>query len=323
VRKIIAIIYGGDSDEWVISEKSAATVYNNLSKEKYDSYLVKIRNNEWSVSLGKDEFIKVDRSDFSFMLNNNKIKFDYAFIEIHGTPGEDGKLQGYFDMINVPYSTSGQLTSAITFDKGICTTLLNSLGYNVAISVVLHKEKKWSVENILKKVKLPCFVKPNNGGSSFGISKVVDQHKLEAAIVNAFNYDEQVMVEELMEGREVTNGAFSEGDHVVNMPVTEIITNNDFFDFEAKYEGAAEEITPADISEELTKLIQSYTSKIYRDLNLRGLIRIDYILIENIPHIIEVNTTPGLSENSLIPQQANEMGLTLETLFDKVINETS
>lgn len=324
-KKIIAVIYGGDSEEWVISEKSAATVYKHLNRSKYEPYLVKMQHNHWEVKVGNDRFVPIDRADFSFTPKNEKIHFDYAFIEIHGTPGEDGKLQGYFDMIGLPYSTCGVLTSAITFNKGTCIAMLKYHGFKCSDSVVLRKEKAWDVKEIIKKVTLPCFVKPNNGGSSFGISKVTEETKLPAAIEKAFEHDHEVMVETFMQGREVTNGVFSYNGQIVALPITEIIPHQDheFFDFAAKYEGASQEITPADLSATVTSLVQATTVNIYEKLGLRGLVRIDYILKNNEPHVIEVNTTPGLSAESLIPQQAAQMGISLETLFDQVIQATS
>ena len=322
LKKTVAVIYGGDSEEWIISEKSAATVYKNLSTEKYAPFMVRIQHNEWSVEMDGRAPIPIDRKDFSFIYEEKKIRFEYAFIEIHGTPGEDGKLQGYFDMIGIPYSTCGQLAAAVTFNKSACIALLKHHGIPCSNSVLLRKHQPWNIQHVLSQISLPCFVKPNSGGSSFGISKVSEENKLTAAIEKAFQYDTEVMVEELMVGREVTNGIHMHQGKVIAMPITEIISNNDFFDFEAKYEGASKEITPADLSAELTNKVQEISTSIYEKLDLKGLVRIDYILVDNIPHVIEVNITPGLSAESLIPQQATAMQINLGTLFDRVIQST-
>jgi D-alanine-D-alanine ligase len=319
MKKKIAVIYGGDSSEWVISKKSAATVAKHLNKAKYEVYTVCIRNNEWWLEENGNRKAQINREDFSCAVNGSVLQFDYAFIEIHGTPGEDGKLQGYFDMIGMPYSTCNQLVSSITFNKSVCVSLLKQYGFRCAKSVLLKKGQAWNSSSVLKEITLPCFVKPNNGGSSFGISKVTQESQLEPAILKAFQEDTEIMVEEMMMGKEVTNGAFRHHGKVQVMPVTEIVSKNDFFDFQAKYEGASDEITPARLSDEITLAIQTTTNQIYEKLNLSGLIRIDYILQNDTPWVIEVNTTPGLSEESIIPQQAQVMGITLESLFDMVI----
>jgi D-alanine-D-alanine ligase len=322
LKKNIAVIYGGDSEEWIISKKSAATVVKHLNTARYQVYLVYMRNNEWWVEEKGARLAKINRDDFSFEHQQRHVQFDYAFIEIHGTPGEDGILQAYFEMVNIPYSTPGVLVSAITFNKSTCIALLKQLGFHCSNSIVLRKKIPWKIEEVLKTVSTPCFVKPNNGGSSFGISKVIEKEALLAAIEKAFEHDNEIMIEELMVGREVTNGAYISQGEVHVMPVTEIISKNDFFDFQAKYEGASDEITPANLSSALTLVVQETTKSIYEKMNLKGIVRIDYILKNDLPYVIEVNTTPGLSEESLIPQQVAKMGITLETLFDTVIQES-
>ena len=321
MKKRIAVIFGGDSEESVISVKSARTIYDNINRKKYEPYLLKMMNNIWEVELEDGSKCPVHREDLSFDRNNERISFDGVFITIHGTPGENGKLQGYLDMIGMPYNTCNTLISAITFHKGTTIRLLDSMGFNCANSIVLHKNSLRSINEVMELLAFPCFVKPNSGGSSFGITKVKHRNELEAAVNLAFKEDDEVMVEEFMEGREFTNGAFRKGEEVVVMPITEIIPKAEFFDFAAKYEGAAEEITPANLPERQTEMIRKETEKIYRSMGLRGLVRIDYILKDNLPYVIEINTTPGMSAESIVPQQAAAMGMSLSDLFDIVLEE--
>jgi D-alanine-D-alanine ligase len=312
----VAILCGGDSSEYEISLKSAQTVYNNLPKDKYNAFLVVCKNASWKVNNN----FEIDKTDFSFTDNSgNKIKFDFAYITIHGTPGEDGKMQGYFDMLNIPYNTPSQWASTVTFNKWTTTTLLKALGIKAAKSLLYYKNQSVDYTYIEKEIGIPCFVKPNAAGSSYGVSKVNSITDLPQAIANAFKESNEVMIEAFMQGREVTCGCFSDGNKIHALPVTEIISDNDFFDFDAKYNGKSKEITPAEIPAEIFNKVQETTKFIYRALNLKGVIRIDYILQNNEPWVIEINTTPGLSPQSIIPQQVRVYNLQLDHFFDTII----
>lgn len=322
MKKNIAIIAGGYSSELVVSMKSAETIYTHISAEKYNKYKVVITDTEW-YALVNDTKIDIDKNDFSITIKNEKITFDCAYITIHGTPGEDGKLQGYFDMLNIPYTTPSQSASALTFNKWNCNQVLANNGVKCSKSIILRsKNHTYTNEYILNEVGLPCFVKPNDGGSSFGTSKVTEANKLSEAIDNAFAQGKEVIIEAFMPGSEVTCGAYKHNGKVFALPITEIVSKNDFFDFDAKYNGSSEEITPARISDELTQEVKELTKHIYSLLDLNGIIRIDYILKNNSPHVIEVNTTPGMSSASLIPQQvAYQENLELGQLLDWMIEE--
>ncbi len=316
----IAVIAGGDSSEIVISLKSAEVVYNHIDKNKYNCYKMSIVGSDWHVDFEEKSY-PVDKNDFSVLILGQYIKFDCAFVAIHGTPGEDGKLQGYFELLNIPYTTPSLLNAAFTFNKWICNTLLKQLGIKCANSVLLRKGDTYDCNSILQELKLPCFVKPNNAGSSFGISKVEADFALEPAIQKAFNEDNEVLIESALIGREVTCGALIYKGEVKALPITEIVSQNDFFDFEAKYKGASEEITPAKIDDSLTASIQKTVTEIYKKLAMKGIIRIDFIIQKDGPYVIEINTVPGLTEGSLIPQQAQAAGISLFDLFNNAIEE--
>lgn len=310
---------GGDSSESVISLKSAEVVQKYLDSEKYNAYRVLINKEKWMLIHEGKEF-PLDKNDFSANLNREKIKFDAVFNAIHGTPGEDGKLQGYFELLGIPYSSSGVLGSALTFSKGTCNAVIRAWGLaSTAKSVVVRKGEKANIPEIISQLGLPCFVKPNNGGSSFGASKVKSKNDLQPALNKAFEHDKEVIIEEFLPGTEVTCGVFRHAGKTTVLPVTEIVPKNDFFDFEAKYKGASQEITPARISPELTAQVQQITGTVFNKLGLKGMARIDFIIKENIPHLVEVNTTPGLSEQSIVPQQARAMGISLTELFGMMI----
>jgi len=317
-KRTIAVIAGGDSSEIVISLKSAQVVYSHLDKSLYDCYLIKIVGKEWTTEIG-DKTYRVDKNDFSILTNDGRIQFDCAFIAIHGTPGEDGKLQGYFDLLQIPYTTPSLLNTAVTFSKWYCNTLLKQLGIRCANSVLLRNGMSYDENAIGEKLGFPCFVKPNNAGSSFGISKVKQQSELEPAIQKAFGEDHEVLIESAMVGREVTCGVLNYKGKVMALPITEIVSQNEFFDFEAKYNGASQEITPAQIDEAITTEVQKTVVEIYQQFNMTGVIRIDFILQEAGPSVIEINTVPGLTEGSLIPQQAIAAGISLEDLFGNAI----
>ena len=313
-RKNIAILAGGDSSEFGISLKSASLVEQNL-KDKYHTYLIEIKGGDWTHTTNGAKF-NIDKNDFSLTMNENRIEFDLAFIAIHGTPGEDGKLQGYFDMLGVKHSSSNVLSSALGFNKGVCNDYLKNHGIKVAKSVQLFEDIEFNEHHIITELGLPCFVKPNQAGSSYGVSKVLKESELLAAINEAFKHDKQVLVESFLDGIEVTCGVHNFNGALTAMPITEIITENDFFDFEAKYQGESNEITPADLSTEIAQKIQDASKKVYQILGLNGVARVDFIIQNGEPFMIEANTVPGLSSESIIPQQARAMGYTLPDFFE-------
>ena len=318
--KKVAVIGGGDSSEIVVSKKSRATIIANLDARKYMVYPVLIEGNKWVVELNSKEY-PIDKNDFSAQVEDKKVVFDFAYITIHGTPGEDGKLQGYFDLLNIPYNTPSQLASTITFNKWACNTLLKQLGYNCAKSVILRKEDEVDVATILDALGLPCFVKPNDGGSSFGASKVKDPSAVIPAIEKAFEHGKEVIAESMLKGTEVTCGIVRLDGELRVLGITEIVSENDFFDYEAKYEGKSKEITPARISTLAEERIHEAVTSIYATLGLSGVVRIDFMIDKDVPFIIEINTTPGMSEQSIIPQQSAYSKLPLIDLFSGIIEQ--
>jgi D-alanine-D-alanine ligase len=321
MKKKIAIVAGGDSGEFDISIKSAAIVEQHLSPDLYEPYLIIMRYGEWSHTYNGTKY-HIDKDDFSLRIDNAKICFDAVFFAIHGTPGEDGKLQGYFDMLEIPYTACNHTTSAITFNKYFCNCMISSMGVKVAPSVILYKGKKIDDKDILEVTSLPAFVKPNNGGSSVGMSKVKDTESLPAAVTRAFEEDDQVLVEAFIPGREITCGVLEIDREIKSLPLTEIITGNEFFDFEAKYTtGKAEEITPAQIPAEIEKECRSTSEMLYMKLNCKGIVRFDYIFNDTGLYFLEVNTIPGLSPRSIVPQQARIAGISLQELFSLIIEQ--
>lgn len=319
--KTVAIIYGGYSEEWVISEKSAKVVHAHLNQEKYRPFLVRIAEESWTVSVG-DETVDIDKNDFSFAQNGTKVKFDVVFNAIHGTPGENGKLQGYFDMLKIPYTSPGVMASSLSFSKSYCNGFLRQYDdVNIATSVIIRKSESISANEVAEKVGFPCFVKPNNGGSSFGVTKVLEPSGFQVALDFALKNDTEAVIEQFINGREFGSGVYQQDGKIVPLPITEIISNNDFFDYQAKYEGASKEVTPAEIEPELAKLMQETTAKVFARLNLRGMSRVDYIVQDGKPYLIEVNTIPGLSEESILPQQVVAAGLTLSEFFAMIVEE--
>ena len=318
MKKNIAIIWGGYSSEVPISELSATGIFSFIDKEKFKIYKVKISEHSWQVEFNSQVF-EVDKNDFSFTANQEKIKFDFAYITIHGTPGEDGKLQGYFDILAIPYSNCGVLASALTFDKFACNNFLKNFGVKVAETVLLRKTDSIDIENINEKLGLPVFVKPNTGGSSFATTKVTEKSQLKAAIDDAFIEAPEVIVESFVQGIEVTCGCYNTHKGFMVLPITEVVSKNEFFDYGAKYLGEVEEITPARISKEITKEIQKETEKIYRLIGAKGIIRADYIIKDNTPILLEVNTTPGMTSTSFIPQQVSAAGLKMSDVLTDII----
>jgi D-alanine-D-alanine ligase len=319
-KKNIAVVAGGDSSEYVVSVKSGANVLRAINTELFTPWLIRIKGEEWAVLDGDTILSNIDKADFSFNLDGQKIKFDYAYIIIHGTPGEDGLLQGYFEMVNIPYTSSNVQASALTFNKFFCNNYLRSFGIQMARSVRLLEGEKYSAAAILESLGLPLFVKPSAGGSSFGVTKVKKGENLVEAVNKALDESPEAIVEQFIAGQEFTCGVVKIGERKLVFPVTEVIPKNEFFNYEAKYiPGMADEITPARISEELTLKVQALSSEIYDLCNCNGIVRIDYILNGNTFYFLEVNTVPGMTETSFIPQQIKAMGLNLSDLLTDII----
>lgn len=318
--KNIAIIAGGNSSEYEVSMKSGKNIYNEVDETRYNKYLVVLKERDWHVEIGEEKF-PVDKNDFSFTRNGEKILFDFAYITIHGVPGENGLLQGYLDMMGVPYGCCNVLASALTFDKHTCNTYLKSYGVNVADSVMLIRGMTYDVNEIINEVGLPCFVKPNAEGSSFGVTKVKEAAQLEDALKKAFALCREVLIETFIDGTELTCGVVKAGDMDITMPIAEVIPKNEFFDFEAKYDPTkSDEIIPARISPELTNRIKTLSSMIYDILRCEGIIRVDYIVREDEIFMLEVNTTPGMTSNSFVPKMVRAMGGTLREVLTKIID---
>jgi D-alanine-D-alanine ligase len=317
MKKNIAVITGGEASERGISLKSADVVCKHLNKDLYNVFKIVIEGNEWIVERNNPVKLTIDKNDFSFSVEGHKVTFDCVFMALHGTPAEDGKLQGYFDLLKIPYNACGILQAALTFDKLRCKEYLQQFGIKTAKAVLLRS----SDEQRTTDIPLPVFVKPNKNGSSYGASKVTKPEDLQAAIENAFKYDDEILVEEFIEGTEVTNGVLKLEGKVTAMPITEIRTKSEFFDYKAKYEGNSQEITPAEIGEDLTRKIQETSEFIYRKLDFKGMCRIDYIIKGKEYYMLEVNSIPGLSEESIVPQQAKAMGISLEKLFGLSVEE--
>lgn len=318
----IALITGGYSTEAVISYKSATTIENNVDKNKYEVYKIDINPNGWYYE--KDgEKIAVDKNDFSITLNSQKITFDAVLVGMHGTPGEDGKLQGYFDLLDIPYTSCDAATSALTMNKRYTVAVAAFAGIHVAKSKHLFREFPVDAKDILAELSLPLFVKPNSGGSSIGMSRVDKAEELTPALEKAFKEDAQVLVEEFISGREFTVGVYRKNGEITVLPITEIKALNHFFDFEAKYQGKSVETTPADIPAEMQSKIENTVKNIYAVFNCRGVVRVDIIFNEekNVPYMLEINTVPGQSEASVIPQQVRAAGGNLRDFYGEIIEE--
>lgn len=318
MKKNIAVITGGDAAEAGIALKSASVVCKHLNKDKYNVFKVLIEGQDWVVERENPVRLFIDKNDFTFSVEGHKIRFDAVFVAIHGTPAEDGKLQGYFDLLKIPYNCCGVLQASLTFDKNRCKEYLSGFGVKSAAAVCL---KKLDDREVVQRMALPLFVKPNKNGSSYGASKVTEAEALLPAIETAFQYDDEILVEEYLQGVEVTCGVMMIDGQVTAMPITEIRSKKGFFDFEAKYEGASQEITPAEIDPAMAAKIQETSAYIYKKLDFKGMCRIDYIIREGEYYMLEVNSVPGLSEESIIPQQARALGISLEKLFEISIEE--
>jgi D-alanine-D-alanine ligase len=322
MKRIVAIVAGGDSSELPVSLRSAEGIYSFMDKEKYELYIVEMQGLRWEVRLPGGERAPVDRNDFSFEHEGGKVKFDFAYITIHGTPGENGLLQGYFDMLHVPYSCCGVLPAALTFNKFACNQYLKGFGIRISESMMIRRGHGVEEEEVIRKIGLPCFVKPNLGGSSFGVTKVKAREQLQPAIEKAFGEAGEVMIEAFMAGTEITCGCYRTKTKEVVFPITEVVTGNEFFDYDAKYNGQSDEITPARIPDDVAERVRLITMAIYDILGCSGLIRVDYIITEGHKiNLLEVNTTPGMTATSFIPQQVRAAGLEMKTVITEIIED--
>ena len=330
MKKTIAIVAGGDSSEHDVSLRSAEGIHSFLDKERYEVYIIEIKGMTWEAHLKDGSRSNVDRNDFSFMEGGKRIRPDFAYITIHGTPGENGILQGYFDLIHLPYSTSDVLVEAMTFNKFTLNQYLKGFGVSVSESLIVRKgfEHLVTDEEIIEKIGLPCFVKPNAGGSSFGVTKVKSADQIHEAILKAMRESDEVMVEAFMEGTEISQGSYKTQEKEVVLPATEVVSDNEFFDYNAKYNGQVREITPARLKEETAERVSLITSMIYDILGCSGIIRVDYIITHTTDengkereriNMLEVNTTPGMTATSFIPQQVRAAGMDMKDVLTDII----
>lgn len=326
IKRNIAIVCGGDSSEHDVSMNSAQGLYSFFDKERYNVYIVDVEGSNWHVNFEDGTTAPIDRNDFSFVKDGKAVVFDYAYITIHGTPGENGLMQGYFELVKVPYSTSGVLVEAMTFDKYVLNNYLKGCGVNVANSLLLRRgeENKYSDEEIERLIGMPCFVKPAADGSSFGVSKVKNTDQLAPALRVAFMESNEVMIESFLDGTEISIGCYKTKEKSVVFPATEVVTSNEFFDYNAKYNGEVKEITPARLSPDTAARVAEETSRIYDILRCNGIIRVDYIITKDENgndkiNMLEVNTTPGMTATSFIPQQVRAAGLDIKDVLTDIV----
>ena len=318
--KHIAIVAGGDSSEVVVSLKSANGIKSFIDETKYKTTIVTIIGDEWLAKVSDTKSYVIDKNDFSYTVDGEKQKFDFAYITIHGTPGENGILQGYFDLIGLKYSCCGVLAAALSFNKFACNQYLKNFGAKVAKSMLVSPGDTVNPAEVVANLGLPCFIKSNVGGSSFGVTKVKEEAQILPAIEKAFAEGGDVIIESFLKGTEITCGIYKTHEKTVVFPITEVVPENEFFDFDAKYNGQVSEITPARISDELTKQVQEETKKYYDILGCKGIVRIDYIITEDgVPHVLEANTTPGMTQTSFIPQQVRAAGIDIKDVMTDII----
>ncbi len=321
-KKNIAVLAGGNSSEFFISLKSAENIATEIDKEKYNVFVVQIKGSEWTLTNDLNCGLIIHKNDFSFTDKGQKEKFDLIISAIHGTPGEDGLLQAYFDMLDIPYAGSGVLASSLTFNKYYCNTFLKNSGIvNIAKSVLVRKNQTFNNEEIISQVGLPCFVKPNAGGSSYGVTKVKKKEELKQAVETAFKEGDEVIIEEFIKGNEIQCGIFKTKEKEYKLPLIEIVSETEFFDYKAKYEGLSQEIIPARISQDLTEKCQKITSKLYDFINCKGIVRMDFILKNNEYWFLEANTIPGMTDESLIPQMIRKAGMTIKEVMTLLIED--
>lgn len=321
MKKNIAIIMGGYSSEYEISLKSGNVVYETLDTTKYNAYRIHIFKDQWVCVDDNDTQLPVDKNDFSVTIDSKKITFDCVFNAIHGAPGEDGYMQAYFELLNIPHTSCGMYQAALTFNKRDCLSTLKPYGIKTAESYYLNLGDHINQDAIIEKVGLPCFVKANKAGSSFGVSKVHKKEELLAAIDHAFKEDDEIIIEAFLDGTEVSVGVIKFKDKVIVLPITEIVSDNDFFDYEAKYLGKSQEITPARLTPEQELKVSTLAKKVYEILKMDGFSRSEFIFKNGEPHLLEMNTVPGLTKESILPQQAAAAGISLEELFSNAIEE--
>jgi len=321
MKKNIAIIMGGYSSEYKISLTSGNVVYQNLDKTKYNAYRIHIFKDKWVYVDDADQEFAIDKNDFSVTIDNNKITFDCVFNAIHGSPGEDGYMQGYFKLLNLPHTSCGMYQAAVTFNKRDCLSILKPYGILTAESYYLNLGDCVNEEDIIAKVGLPCFVKANKAGSSFGITKVHKKEDLQQAIDHAFKEDDEIIIESFLDGTEVSVGVITYKGETKVLPITEIVSENDFFDYEAKYLGKSQEITPARLTKVQEDKVNTVAKKVYEILKMTGFSRSEYIFKNNEPHLLEMNTIPGLTNASILPQQAQVAGISMADLFSNAIEE--
>ena len=322
MKRTVAIIAGGDSSEHEVSMNSAKGIYSFIDKEKYNLYIVELSKKAWEAVLADGTRSKIDKNDFSFMEGDKKVKPDFAYITIHGTPGENGILQGYFELLDIPYSTCDVLVSAMTFSKFTLNQYLKGFGIRVAESMLVNKRFGIEDKDVIEKIGLPCFIKPNASGSSFGVTKVKTADQIQPALKAAFAESDDVMIEAFMDGIELANGCYKTKNKSVVFPITEVVSDNEFFDYNAKYKGEVTEITPARLSPELTERVKKLTSAVYDILGCKGIVRVDYIITEGEKiNMLEINTTPGMTATSFIPQQVKAAGLDMKDVMTDIIEE--
>lgn len=318
--KHIAIVAGGDSSEVVVSLKSAQGIKSFIDETKYKTTIVTIIGDEWLAKVSENKSYVIDKNDFSYTIDGEKQKFDFAYITIHGTPGENGILQGYFDLIGLKYSCCGVLAAALSFNKFACNQYLKNFGAKVASSMLVSHGMNVEPKEVIEKLGLPCFIKSNVGGSSFGVTKVKEESQILPAVERAFAEGGDVIIESFLKGTEITCGMYKTHEKTVVFPITEVVPENEFFDYDAKYNGQVSEITPARISDEMTKKVQEETKKYYDILGCKGIVRIDYIITEDgVPHVLEANTTPGMTPTSFIPQQVRAAGIDIKDVMTDII----
>lgn len=323
MKRIIAIVAGGDSSEHDVSMRSAEGIYSFIDKDKYTLYIVELTKKKWEALLPDGSRAPIDKNDFSFSHDGQKVKPDFAYITIHGTPGENGILQGYFELLGIPYSTCDVLVSAMTFSKFTLNQYLKGFGVRVAESLLVNKRHGISDQDVIEKIGLPCFIKPNASGSSFGVTKVKTANQIQPALKEAFAESDDVMIEAFMDGIELANGCYKTKDKSVVLPITEVVSKNEFFDYNAKYKGEVTEITPARLSPELTDRVQKLTSAIYDILGCKGIVRVDYIITEGEKiNMLEINTTPGMTATSFIPQQVRAAGIDIKDVMTDIIEDS-
>lgn len=323
MKRVIAIVAGGDSSEHDVSMRSAEGIYSFIDKDKYTLYIVELTKKKWEALLPDGSRAPIDKNDFSFSHDGQKVKPDFAYITIHGTPGENGILQGYFELLGIPYSTCDVLVSAMTFSKFTLNQYLKGFGVRVAESLLVNKRHGISDQDVIEKIGLPCFIKPNASGSSFGVTKVKTADQIQPALKEAFAESDDVMIEAFMDGIELANGCYKTRDKSVVLPITEVVSKNEFFDYNAKYKGEVTEITPARLSPELTDRVQKLTSAIYDILGCKGIVRVDYIITEGEKiNMLEINTTPGMTATSFIPQQVRAAGIDIKDVMTDIIEDS-